>query len=71
MTSAQRHRRLRQRVAHLRHGLLPVTEAAAKKGVRHPITSPDDEAEKHFQGELQLEASGRCADYMAQAPKGI
>lgn len=38
-----------ERVAHLRRGLLPMTEAAAKKkGVRVPMATPHDETEKEL-----------------------
>lgn len=45
----------RPRVAHLRHGLLPVAEVVAKRGVRVQTASPDDENEKFYQADVQLE----------------
>lgn len=52
-----------QRVAHLRHGPLPVTEVAAKNCVRVPVATPDDGAEKHFQAELLLEACWEATQF--------
>ena len=46
---------MRQRVAHLRHGLSPVIEVVTKKGSRVAMHTPGDSSELTYQADVQME----------------